>query len=183
MIRFLFWLIATLMMCTSSTTAMDSDAHPPHTPAIAFDGVPSSYAECMSTAASYEFPQGSRSQLRCDYVVRGGVEGKAFAEGDKAKFGEYQRKGGINPTYERACGLVFYNPDYVFPTDFKKCVKEKKGDFTTFEHRCHVEIIPSLAYDKDVATRLIRECRRSGGTYEEVGGHPRCYLEFTEPSR
>ncbi len=178
----LLLLVVGIVVPVSSAVAAESRTQ------NAFDGVPSNYAECMRTSAAYTFSHATpstqgRSQLQCEYVVRGGVMGQEFAEGDKAKFDECQRKGGTNPTYEIACGLVFYNPDYVFPKDFHECVKEKKGDFTTFEHRCSVEVVPRLAYDKDVATRLIRECRQKGGTYEEMSIGPRCYLEFTEPSR
>jgi hypothetical protein len=146
-----------------------------------FTRVPMTYSECMRTDERYN-PQHNRSELRCDYIVSGGLTGQKFAEEDKVKFDECKQSGGKNLSYQFACGKIFYNPDYVFPKTFEECVNGKKGEFTTsVRPRCIVAIDTFIATNINVANNLIDKCLELRGNYSKEFGR-RCYMEFAKDS-
>jgi len=125
------------------------------------EGFPENFSECMRTDEKYDFQSPKRSNLKCAYTV--------FKRDAKEKYSKCLQMGGSNPSYEIACQLIFYNPTYQFPEGYEDCVKENKGEILISPYKiCRINIIPSLAYNKDVATKLLNQCSSKGGHYEEM---------------
>lgn len=148
------------------------------------EGVPTTYVDCMRTDSRYNFQQRNRSQLSCSYTV-GGEHSAAINPSlaiDAQKFEQCVELGGYSLTFAGDCTLLLHNPSYEFPATYEECVRENKGEFSDSpKNRCMINIDPSYAYNKSVATKLVNECIALGGDrIEQWERSPRCYMEFEE---
>ena len=151
---------------------------------IVFEAVPTNYSECMRTENKYNFQNRNRSMLSCSYTVFPekipkipNIDPEAV---DKNKYDECIKEKGHPTSYAGDCSLLFYNPEYAFPQNFRECVDEKKGEFTTsVRPRCMINITVLGATNADVANNLINKCVALGGGYSEEFGR-QCYIEFDE---
>ena len=94
------------------------------------------------------------------------------------------------PTFEGDCKFTFYNPDYVFPADFKQCMaKEDHKEDVTPELRkiCSLTITfnPEVAgdffFDEEEANKIVEKCQIAGGQAKViVRVFPECTQTFTE---
>lgn len=97
----------------------------------------------------------------------------------------------ILPPFEGECKLTFYNPDYVFPADFKECMakEDHKEDVTPeLEKICTLTITynPAVAgddfFDDDEANWMIEKCQIAGGQAKVIAdAFPECTQTFYEP--
>jgi len=167
-----------LFLCTPTLAKIDTVER------VVKEGMPKNFSECMTSDKKYDFQGPKRSSLKCAYTV--------FKRDDEEKYSKCLQMGGGNPSYELACQLIFYNPTYQFPEGYEECVKENKGEILMSPYKiCRIEIIPSLAYNKNVATNLLNECVSKGGHYDEVEflGKPKdeilpwCSIEFKEQTK
>ncbi len=89
------------------------------------------------------------------------------------------------------CELIYYNPDYSFPSTFETCKMRggEMGQTYTEKALCSVSIdLPpyygspnKTVYDPDVGSHLMEMCRNIGGWYElALGEHPQCRVTFLE---
>lgn len=172
----LFFLIAIYLVSYYSQKIFEKDNE-------TFEGVPNTYAECSKTDEIYHLQNKNQSKLTCQYTVFSeALSNIKLGVVDKDKYNICIGLGGLPLTFGGDCSLIFYNPDYVFPKNFRECVDEKKGEFTTsIENRCIINIDPNFAYNKEVAAKLINECLALGGEkIEQSERSPRCYIEFKE---
>jgi len=155
-----------------------------------FQGVPTTYDECLKADKKYTTVHGFENQsgLKCVYLITGGVSGTEFEEGDKDKFDKCISSGvGTHLTYEVDCALIFYNPFYIFPKNYNECISEEKGEkYTSYGVRyCTIDILSYESSNKDIAEKLLNECIRLGGeltkfeSFFEVDTR-NCHMGFLE---
>lgn len=149
-----------------------------------FYSIPTSYTECMKTDEKYNFQNRGRSVLECRYTVyEEEFTGVGAEVVDKEKYTQCVKFGGGQIGYGGDCTLHFYNPDFIFPKNFRECVDEKKGEFTEFNssyrNYCFIKIESITASDKEIVNKLLDECIKQGGSYSDEF-YPICYLEFKE---
>jgi len=88
------------------------------------------------------------------------------------------------------CELVYYNPDYVVPTNFNECAQRGGELFELGRRQRGCTIVIRLApfasnlnkavVDVELGKRLIARCSELGGRDEMVGTKfPECSISFT----
>lgn len=154
-----------------------------------FEGIPTSYPDCLKTDQKNNYSN-DEIGLKCQFSINQKVNSSKYeqclnAGGRKsALIIDTTGTPGIPP--ENFCEMFFYNPNYVFPKKFEECEKEHKGAITGGDgstqggelvpKACSVDIDVGQAFDKDVATKLLNQCRNLGGYYNER--QPGCFLSF-----
>lgn len=137
--------------------------------------IPDNFTKCIESNDDK-----NDKQLKCFYEV--------ISEGDIEKYDKCLDMGGIS-NYGYSCELTFYNPNYQFPDSYEECATHDKGEILTSPYprkRCRISIIPTFAYNRDAATRLLNECISRGGNFHELENYgepvkyPSCHIEFKE---